>query len=85
MLEVEKERELIAEATACVTSHEGDDALQKKLFYFYIKSDLNRCRHLTFFTLTAHVTGVPPRGWLSPWIAESRATPDLLAEVRALR
>jgi peptidoglycan/xylan/chitin deacetylase (PgdA/CDA1 family) len=24
--------------------------------------------------------GRPPRGWLSPWIAESRATPDLLAE-----
>jgi allantoinase len=24
--------------------------------------------------------GVAPRGWLSPWIAESGATPDLLAE-----
>ncbi len=24
--------------------------------------------------------GMAPRGWLSPWIAESRATPDLLAE-----
>ncbi|WP_299651843.1 polysaccharide deacetylase family protein [uncultured Jannaschia sp.] len=24
--------------------------------------------------------GVPPAGWLSPWIAESRVTPDLLAE-----
>ncbi|MBY0336277.1 MAG: polysaccharide deacetylase family protein [Acetobacteraceae bacterium] len=24
--------------------------------------------------------GTAPRGWLSPWIAESRATPDLLAE-----
>ncbi|MBB5689578.1 peptidoglycan/xylan/chitin deacetylase (PgdA/CDA1 family) [Roseomonas alkaliterrae] len=24
--------------------------------------------------------GRPPRGWLSPWIAESRVTPDLLAE-----
>ena len=24
--------------------------------------------------------GAAPRGWLSPWIAESRATPDLLAE-----
>jgi peptidoglycan/xylan/chitin deacetylase (PgdA/CDA1 family) len=24
--------------------------------------------------------GGPPRGWLSPWIAESRTTPDLLAE-----
>jgi peptidoglycan/xylan/chitin deacetylase (PgdA/CDA1 family) len=24
--------------------------------------------------------GKPPRGWLSPWIAESRVTPDLLAE-----
>ena len=23
--------------------------------------------------------GSPPRGWLSPWIAESRVTPDLLA------
>jgi len=29
--------------------------------------------------IAAH-EGVPPRGWLSPWIAESRATPDLLAE-----
>jgi peptidoglycan/xylan/chitin deacetylase (PgdA/CDA1 family) len=29
--------------------------------------------------LTRH-EGIPPRGWLSPWIAESRATPDLLAE-----
>ena len=27
-----------------------------------------------------HHEGAPPRGWLSPWIAESRATPDLLAE-----
>jgi peptidoglycan/xylan/chitin deacetylase (PgdA/CDA1 family) len=24
--------------------------------------------------------GKPPRGWLSPWIAESRVTPDLLVE-----
>lgn len=32
---------------------------------------------------TARITqaeGVAPRGWLSPWIAESRDTPDLLAE-----
>ncbi|WP_137176589.1 polysaccharide deacetylase family protein [Roseomonas sp. AR75] len=32
---------------------------------------------------TAAITlheGRAPRGWLSPWIAESRATPDLLAE-----
>lgn len=32
---------------------------------------------------TAAITaaeGVAPRGWLSPWIAESRETPDLLAE-----
>ncbi len=32
---------------------------------------------------TAAITrheGTPPRGWLSPWIAESRVTPDLLAE-----
>ena len=32
---------------------------------------------------TAAITrheGRPPRGWLSPWIAESRVTPDLLAE-----
>lgn len=28
----------------------------------------------------AAAEGSPPRGWLSPWIAESRATPDLLAE-----
>jgi len=28
----------------------------------------------------AHHEGVAPRGWLSPWIAESRSTPDLLAE-----
>lgn len=26
------------------------------------------------------VAGVRPRGWLSPWIAESHLTPDLLAE-----
>ncbi|MFC0410890.1 polysaccharide deacetylase family protein [Roseomonas elaeocarpi] len=26
----------------------------------------------------AHHEGTAPRGWLSPWIAESRATPDLL-------
>ena len=25
-------------------------------------------------------SGVAPRGWLSPWISESRSTPDLLAE-----
>lgn len=32
---------------------------------------------------TAAITdaeGTPPRGWLSPWIAESPATPDLLQE-----
>lgn len=32
---------------------------------------------------TAAITrheGAPPRGWLSPWIAESLLTPDLLAE-----
>lgn len=29
--------------------------------------------------MTRH-EGRPPRGWLSPWIAESHATPDLLAE-----
>ena len=32
---------------------------------------------------TARITeeeGVAPRGWLSPWISESRATPDLLKE-----
>ena len=32
---------------------------------------------------TAAITermGAAPRGWLSPWIAESRVTPDLLAE-----
>ena len=28
----------------------------------------------------AEFEGVPPTGWLSPWIAESRVTPDLLAE-----
>lgn len=28
----------------------------------------------------AHHEGRAPRGWLSPWIAESRTTPDLLAE-----
>ena len=28
----------------------------------------------------AKAEGAPPEGWLSPWIAESRATPDLLAE-----
>jgi peptidoglycan/xylan/chitin deacetylase (PgdA/CDA1 family) len=27
-----------------------------------------------------HHEGTAPRGWLSPWIAESRTTPDLLAE-----
>jgi peptidoglycan/xylan/chitin deacetylase (PgdA/CDA1 family) len=27
-----------------------------------------------------HHEGRAPRGWLSPWIAESRTTPDLLAE-----
>jgi peptidoglycan/xylan/chitin deacetylase (PgdA/CDA1 family) len=30
-------------------------------------------------TIARH-EGAPPRGWLSPWIAESRTTPDLLAE-----
>ncbi len=29
--------------------------------------------------MRAH-SGVAPRGWLSPWISESRLTPDLLAE-----
>ncbi len=30
-------------------------------------------------TMARH-EGKPPRGWLSPWIAESRTTPDLLHE-----
>ena len=30
-------------------------------------------------TIARH-EGHPPKGWLSPWIAESHATPDLLAE-----
>ena len=30
-------------------------------------------------TLARHV-GKPPRGWLGPWISESRVTPDLLQE-----
>jgi hypothetical protein len=33
----------------------------------------------TTAAITRH-EGRPPAGWLSPWIAESRATPDLLAE-----
>lgn len=28
----------------------------------------------------AEAEGRPPRGWLGPWISQSRATPDLLAE-----
>jgi peptidoglycan/xylan/chitin deacetylase (PgdA/CDA1 family) len=28
----------------------------------------------------AQLQGKPPAGWLSPWISESRTTPDLLAE-----
>jgi len=28
----------------------------------------------------AQMSGTAPRGWLSPWISESRTTPDLLAE-----
>lgn len=33
----------------------------------------------TTATITQH-EGTPPRGWLGPWIAESRVTPDLLKE-----
>lgn len=36
---------------------------------------LARCRDRI-----ARESGTAPTGWLSPWIAESRATPDLLAE-----
>lgn len=36
---------------------------------------LQHCREL----MHRH-SGVAPRGWLSPWISESRLTPDLLAE-----
>ncbi|KAF1021013.1 MAG: Peptidoglycan deacetylase [Paracidovorax wautersii] len=36
---------------------------------------LARCRDRI-----ARETGVAPQGWLSPWISESRLTPDLLAE-----
>ncbi len=35
-------------------------------------SDATQC-------LIAH-EGKPPKGWLSPWISESKVTPDLLAE-----
>ncbi len=27
-----------------------------------------------------HFIGAPPRGWMGPWVAETHATPDLLAE-----
>ncbi len=37
---------------------------------------LAMCREL----MTRH-GGQPPAGWLSPWISESRVTPDLLAEI----
>jgi len=37
---------------------------------------LLHCRGL----IEAHGPGTPPAGWLSPWISESRHTPDLLAE-----
>lgn len=30
--------------------------------------------------IITNVGGTAPKGWLSPWIAESRVTPDLLAE-----
>ena len=30
--------------------------------------------------IIAAAEGRPPKGWLSPWISESRVTPDLLAE-----
>jgi peptidoglycan/xylan/chitin deacetylase (PgdA/CDA1 family) len=30
--------------------------------------------------IIAREEGTPPRGWLGPWISQSRATPDLLAE-----
>jgi len=30
--------------------------------------------------IIAEAEGTPPEGWLSPWIAESAVTPDLLAE-----
>lgn len=36
---------------------------------------LERCRERI-----AREGGTPPAGWLSPWISESHATPDLLAE-----
>jgi peptidoglycan/xylan/chitin deacetylase (PgdA/CDA1 family) len=36
---------------------------------------LRHCRE----RISAHA-GKPPSGWLSPWISESRVTPDLLAE-----
>jgi allantoinase len=30
--------------------------------------------------IIARQEGAPPKGWLGPWISQSRATPDLLAE-----
>lgn len=30
--------------------------------------------------IIAREEGAPPKGWLGPWISQSRATPDLLAE-----
>jgi allantoinase len=31
--------------------------------------------------IIARQEGAPPRGWLGPWISQSRATPDLLARL----
>jgi allantoinase len=31
-------------------------------------------------TILKNAEGVPPKGWLSPWIAESHETPDILAQ-----
>ena len=33
----------------------------------------------TTTAVIARREGTPPKGWLGPWISQSRATPDLLA------
>ncbi|WP_380055063.1 polysaccharide deacetylase family protein [Falsihalocynthiibacter sp. SS001] len=48
------------------------------------QSDLNKVAEAALISeatdILRNAEGVPPKGWLSPWIAESHDTPDLLSE-----
>ncbi len=62
----------------------GDEIVAHGHTNAHAQGDFNEARERALLVhcrdTLLHATGREPQGWLSPWIAESELTPDLLAE-----